>query len=316
MKKYNKLKNITLLGSLAVAGIYAINRTITFICSLKDALPSTNEHTYKWRFGNIFYTKHGKGSPILLIHHLNSGSSAMEYYKLIEPLSKHHTVYALDLLGCGRSEKPKITYTSYIYVQLINDFIKDIIQSKTDIIASGKSVSLVIQACNMEKDNFHKLLFINPENMAVSKYFPNKRKQILKYLLECPIIGTFTYNLIQSMPMVEKRFYTKYFQSPANIKRYYIDAYYQAAHLSGSNAKYLYASLKSDYLNSNLITSLKNINQSMYIAISSNLPDAQNTLDQYQILNPSIESSFLNNTKHLPSLEDPESVYNICRIFF
>lgn len=316
MKHFHKLKNISILSGLTIAGIHVINRTTTFICSLKDSFYSTNEHIYKWRFGKIFYTKHGKGSPILLIHNIDSGSSGMEYYKMIEPLSRKHTVYTLDLLGCARSEKPQLTYTSYLYVQLVNDFIKNVIHQKTDIIASGKSASIVIQACNMEKENFRKLLFINPENMSISKHYPTKRKLVLKYVLECPILGTFTYNLIHSMLMVEKRFYKKYFHSPANIKRSYIDSYYQAAHLSGSKAKYLYASLKSDYINCNLISSLKNIDQSIYLIISENLPDAHNTLEQYQVLNPSIEGSFLKNAKYIPSLEDPESILNICKIFF
>ena len=149
MKKYNKLKNLAILAVLTTAGIYLINRAIFFICSLKDALPSANSNTYQWRFGNIFYTKQGSGKPILLIHPLNSGSNELVYRDMIHPLSKHHTVYTMDLIGCGRSDKPKITYTSYLYVQLINDFIKDVIQQKTDIIAAGNSCSIIVQACNI-----------------------------------------------------------------------------------------------------------------------------------------------------------------------
>lgn len=316
MKQYNKLKNFAILSVLTSAGIHLINRSISFITNLKDALPPDHAHIYQWRFGNIYYTKQGEGSPILLIHHLNVGSSAGEYQNMIHSLSKHHTVYALDLLGCGRSDKPKITYTSYLYVQLINDFIKNIIQQKTDVIASGKSASIVIQCCNMEKENFHKLLFINPENMATSNRFPKKRNLLLKYMFECPIIGTFTYNLIHSMPMVEGLFYKKYFQTPSKVRISYINAFYNSAHLSKSNGKYLYASLKSNYVNCNLINALKNIDQSIYLAISKSLPDAVNTLDQYQILNPSIEGSFLSNVKSIPHLEDPESILQICKIFF
>ena len=50
--------------------------------------------------------------------------------KVIDKLAENHAVYALDLLGCGRSEKPKITYTNYLYVQLISDFIKNVIHEK------------------------------------------------------------------------------------------------------------------------------------------------------------------------------------------
>ena len=54
---------------------------------------------------------------------------------------KDHTVYTIDLLGFGRSEKPNLTYTNYLYVQLVTDFIQNIIGEKTDIIASNESIS-------------------------------------------------------------------------------------------------------------------------------------------------------------------------------
>ena len=67
-----------------------------------------------------------------------------------EELSKHHTVYTLDLLGCGRSEKPKITYTNYLYVQLLNEFIRDVIKGKTDIMTSQNAASIATMACLVE----------------------------------------------------------------------------------------------------------------------------------------------------------------------
>ena len=66
--------------------------------------------------------------------------SSMEWDKVIDTLSREHTVYTIDLLGCGKSDKPAITYTCYLYVQLLTDFIRDIIGEKTDIVATGASV--------------------------------------------------------------------------------------------------------------------------------------------------------------------------------
>lgn len=316
MKQFKKFKNITIISIMTTFGIYLINQIIFFFSGVNDTLYPKNGSYYHWRFGNIFYTKQGKGRPLLLIHHLSSDSSNIEYHKIIEPLSKNHTVYSIDFIGCGRSDKPKITYTSYLYVQLINDFIKNVIKGKTDVISCGKSCSIILQASNIEQENFHKLLFINPENVAASNAFPSKRKILLKYLIEFPILGTLIYNILESQIKIEQRFQKKYFHSPAKIKRSYINAYYESAHYSGSASKYLYASIKSGYLNCHLISALKNTNHSIYLAIGEDIPDAQNTLEQYQVLNPSIEGSFIKNTKHLPQLEDAQSVLNLCNIFF
>jgi len=51
----------------------------------------------------INYAKAGSGPPLLLIHGANIGWGM--WYKNIGPLSKHFTVYAVDLPGAGRSTK-------------------------------------------------------------------------------------------------------------------------------------------------------------------------------------------------------------------
>ena len=116
-KRY--LKNI----ALTLAGLHATNSLIDFHTSNLERTQNISGLKYNWRHGDIFFRKKGKGSPILLIHNVDHMLSSYEWDKIIYSLSKKHTVYAVDLLGCGRSDKPKFIYTNYIYVQLINDFI-------------------------------------------------------------------------------------------------------------------------------------------------------------------------------------------------
>ena len=52
------------------------------------------------------------GTPVLLIHDLSPLSSSYEWCRYAKKLEKQHTVYTIDLLGCGRSEKPYLTYTN------------------------------------------------------------------------------------------------------------------------------------------------------------------------------------------------------------
>ena len=123
MKPSNKLLTALLLSSGATAGIAAINKYIKVSAVSKNLLQQPNPHCYRWRFGNIYYTKEGTGKPLLLLHDLNYFSSGCEWESLIPTLKKHYTIYTVDLLGCGRSEKPNLTYTNFLYVQLLSDFI-------------------------------------------------------------------------------------------------------------------------------------------------------------------------------------------------
>lgn len=316
MKKNKKLATYTLLGSLTMFATYLLNKLTFTIACMKGVLYSKNGSYYQWRFGRIFYTKQGKGSPVLLVHDLTNASSDMEYKYLIDQLSKEHQVYTLDLLGCGRSEKPKITYTSYLYVQLITDFIKHIIGSKTNIIATSASASLAIMACHAESELFENLLLLNPENFRAINKIPTTKHKLLKYFLELPIIGTLTYNIVSSKQVIHKRFIKQYYACGYKAKRNLIDAYYEAAHKGGSSSKYIYASIKAHYTNTNIIHAIKSINNSIYIAVGEAEPHGLDTIADYLTCNPAIESSVIPRSKHLPQMENPSEILSICNIFF
>ena len=121
------LKKVIGITTTAVAGMYIINRIVDYTAGQKNLLTTEEGNIYHWKNGDIFYTVSGKGTPVILIHGLNPASSAKEWSKIVHRLEKKHTVYTIDLLGCGRSEKPGITYTNFLYVQLINNFIHDIV---------------------------------------------------------------------------------------------------------------------------------------------------------------------------------------------
>ncbi len=55
------------------------------------------------------YVKAGTGPALLLVHGI--GDSSDTWRPVFEELARHHTVIAPDLLGHGRSEKPRADYT-------------------------------------------------------------------------------------------------------------------------------------------------------------------------------------------------------------
>ena len=193
MKK--NIKHFFLLTALAAGTIHFVNRFINMTADIKNILKAENGNFYDWKNGQIYYTKRGSGSPLLLIHDLNPVSSSYEWCKVIRKLEKKHTVYTLDLLGCGRSAKPYLTYTNYLYVQLVTDFIQNVIGEKTDIIASNESISFVTLACNMNKDLANSIIAINPTSLKELHITTDKYASVKKTLLELPVIGTFLYNI-------------------------------------------------------------------------------------------------------------------------
>lgn len=139
MKHSKKLVTLSVLTTMSGAAIYFLNKTLDTAAVRKNLLASAEKESFSWQFGDIFYTKKGTGTPMLLLHDLHCASSGREWQYIEDALAQDHTVYTLDLLGCGRSDKPAITYTNFLYVQLIVTFIKQVIGCPTDVIASGLS---------------------------------------------------------------------------------------------------------------------------------------------------------------------------------
>lgn len=316
MKFKNKLKTAICFTAGITFIIHIINKIISHLSISKNLLSLEHGSYYEWRFGNIYYTKQGTGNPLLLVHNLDSDSSSEEWHELIKTLSKKNTVYTIDLLGCGRSDKPNITYTNYLYVQLITDFIKNIIGHKTDIIATGFSGSFAIMACHNDENLLNKIMLVNPKDINKLSLIPSKRTKTLKLILNTPIIGTMIYYILVNRHEVEKNFINEYFYNPQKITEKYISTYLEAAHLGGANTRFLYASKKGRYLNANIAHALRSINNSIYIIGSSNLLDNISSMQNYVFYNPSIETVFIDKTGLLPQLENPHTLLEHINVFF
>ena len=209
MKK--KISIIAILTTLVTLTMHLINRITYYIATIDNLLNNAEGNFYEWRFGKIYYKKQGTGSPLLLIHDLNAHSSGYEWKRCVGKLAENHTVYTIDLLGCGRSDKPNITYTNYLYVQMLNDFVKHVINEKTDVIATGSSSSIAVMACNTSEEMINRIIMVNPTSLSDLAKSPTKRTVFLKWLIQIPILGTLLYNILQSEKYIEEIFQTDYY---------------------------------------------------------------------------------------------------------
>lgn len=311
----HKIKTFIILSGLTTASIHVINRIQYSLYTVKNSLRYPSNNYYEWRFGKIRYIRKGSGTPILLIHDLSVGSSVYEFNKIIDTLSSNHEVYAIDLLGYGLSDKPNMTYTNYLYVQLITDFIKNIIKRKTDIIVTGNSSQMAVMACHNDPEIINKMIFINPPSLYDSNQIPSKRTKMLKLLIDSPIIGTFVYNLFTNKAVFEKIFEKDYFYNTTNIEEKDILSYLEAAHLPDYTSKYAFSSYMGKYMNANIIHALKEINHSIYIIGGEEENEIHTTVENYIYYNSAIESVFIPYTRHLPHMEMPEKTIENIEMF-
>ena len=304
-----------LLTFLAVV-IHIINKLIFSLAVFKNISNAKDGEYYHWRFGNIFYTKQGSGAPILLVHDLTPIGNLAEWDSIVTKLSKNHTVYTLDLLGCGLSDKPKMTYTNFLYVQLITDFVENIIGQKTNVIASGLSGSFIVMACANDENIFDKVMLVSPEDIGSLSQIPTRTSKIAKWLLELPLVGTLVYNALTSKSSIELLFTEKYLHNPFDLKQSTIDIHHEAAHTRSGGGKYLLSSIIGKYIHFNISHGLKSINNSVFIITGEHHAECDEIIARYTLLNPAVEHESISKSKSLPHYEAPEQLLELVRTFF
>ena len=108
---------------------------------------SPNGQYWQWQGHNIYYVQAGKQQsnhpPLLLIH--GFGASTDHWQKNIAQLQEHFEVWAVDLLGFGRSGKPELQYSGDLWRDQLQDFITEIIGQP--VVLAGNSLGGYAALC-------------------------------------------------------------------------------------------------------------------------------------------------------------------------
>ncbi|MBD2566528.1 alpha/beta fold hydrolase [Anabaena lutea] len=95
---------------------------------------------WKWRGHKVYYVQAGEKQPqrppLLLVH--GFGASTDHWRKNITGLCADFQVFAVDLLGFGRSAKPKLQYSGDLWRDQLRDFISEVIGEKA--VLAGNSL--------------------------------------------------------------------------------------------------------------------------------------------------------------------------------
>ena len=313
MNKWKKIGLAAGMGTAVIATTHIINKFI-FQCATKNNYTFTDMLTkeYKWKFGKISYSVYGDkdSAPLLLVHNLNTYSSGYEWINVMNRLSDNHCYYVLDLLGCGHSDKPHITYTTYMYTQLLNDFITNVIGKPADIIATGSSAPIAISAAYTNNKLYKKILLVSPQAISKAMIVPGKRANIRRRLLSIPVIGTTIYNICVRKGRLENVLGKRTF-GDGLVPIDYLNASYENAHLSGASSKYLFSSTECHYTTVSITKAVKELNNCIYI-INGDVNAA--SANEYVSLNSAIEVVNIPRAGALPQVDEPEEFVKQCEI--
>lgn len=314
MKK--KRKSLLKTFVLVLGALEVFNKMIDS-SSIVNANTRTGGKYYHWKYGDIYYHVYGeKGNkPLLLIHDLTVDSSSYEWHQLAKKLTDTYRIYTIDLIGCGKSDKPGITYTNYFYVQMITDFVAEVIGQKTNVAATGLSNSFVLFANAMNHDLFDKIMMVSPTDLTTLKKTPDKHSHFIVRAFEFPIIGkalyyAFTSHMNTEYYLTETCFFDSFHMEPSVVK-----AYYDASHAGNGNGKYLLASQFGNYLYADVSRALRTADNRIVLVTGTQNKKADALIREYMALQPRLVIEPVDEAKLLPQLENEGKMLELLYTF-
>lgn len=163
---------------------------------------------WTWRGYRIAYAVQGSGIPLVLIH--GFGASIGHWRQNIPVLAAAgYRVFALDLLGFGKSEKPLLEYRMELWQDLLKDFCLTHIQSPA--VFAGNSIGALL--CMMMLANHPELgrggVLLNAAgglNHRPEELNPPLRLVMAGFtkLVSSAAVGPLLFNLIRQKPRLRR----------------------------------------------------------------------------------------------------------------
>ena len=278
------------LGAAALYNVTATHR----IAALENQLGGESREM-DWRGHRVAYTRHGNGTPVLLLHGLFTGASSYEWRYAVGALAERHTVYALDLLGFGRSARPKLRYTPQMYQAFLADFMAKLGHGPLVVVASGLSAAHVVALAARDPRHIAALVLIGPTGVGQQSDAPSTATE---FLLDAPIVGTALYNALTSPASMREHLEDRYADDDL-VTDELVEDYVQSARQPG--AKHAVAALMGGRLHVDIRNALRRVRQPMLLlwGAQARTNSVQNA-HAFRVLKPEAQWALISDSGDLP----------------
>ncbi|KAM0902226.1 hypothetical protein ACQ4PT_019454 [Festuca glaucescens] len=125
---------------------------------------------WRWKGYLIQYTSVGcEGPAVLLVH--GFGASLQHFRDNISSMADGgHRVWAITLLGFGRSEKPNVDYSELLWSELIRDFIVDVVREPVHLVGNSIGGYICAIAAGLWPSLANSLVLLNSAGSVVPSY--------------------------------------------------------------------------------------------------------------------------------------------------
>lgn len=231
----------------AVGGLELYNRRLERSGGRLGNMIGGETRYFRWGGEDLAYAVAGEGPPLLLVHGVYAGASSFEFRKNFLELSESFRVYALDLLGCGLSARPRRGYEPEDVTSQIEDFAREEIGKPAHLIASSLTAALAMPALVRSPRLFKKVVLICPTGYGSLDRSSEKLGDVIQSLFAAPVLGDALYHAIVSRAGLRYFLGGMSYHDRSFVTGELIERYYRISHQPG--AKHFPAAFVAGKLN-------------------------------------------------------------------
>ena len=286
------------LGAAALYNVTASHRIATL-----DNLLGGESREMEWRGHRVAYTRHGAGTPVLLVHGIYAGASSYEWRHTVDALAARYTVYALDLLGFGRSARPNVRYTPAMYQAFLADVMAKLGHGPLAVVASSLSAAHVVALAARDPRYIAALALIGPAGVGQLHEASSTGQAATQLLLDAPVVGTAIYNALTS-PASVREFLEQCYANDRLVTEELVEEYVQNARQPG--AKHAVSAFVGGRLNVDIRNALRRVRHPLLIlwGDQARMNSVQNA-HAFRVLKPEAEWALISDAGDLPHDEQP-----------
>ena len=173
---------------------------------LPNPLGGHRDH-FTWRGVDVAFVKRGVGPAVLLIHSIHACAWSMEWRNVVPALAQRFTTYSIDLPGFGASAHPPLHYTAELYVDLLRDFLADVIGESTIVVGSSLGGSYAIAMAARHPEFVRAVCTIGPAGVSRLTTPGGAASGLVEKMFRSPRFGKSLFSALVSKPSI--RFFLK-----------------------------------------------------------------------------------------------------------
>ena len=248
--KQNPLVSGVVAGAMVGAALAGFNHLAEMAADAPTPVIGGDQRYYAWRLGRVFYHVGGAedAPPMVLIHSLHAAASGYEWrYTFDFFVEKGYRVYVPDLLGFGLSDRPAMVYDDEVYIALIGDFLRDVVQAPAVVMATSVSAAFAIASAARHPEWVAKLVLIVPVGVSQRNSQVPGLTSTLNGIFSARVVGEALFNLLTMPGNIRNFLKQDGFHRADLITDEMIEHHYNLAHLP--NAHYAPAAFISGLTN-------------------------------------------------------------------